>query len=183
MSPVVKIVPGIPSSRFAVAASPDDEQLAISPAPTRTSEPAGGGGGGAAGTVMVERPVLPPAVALIVAVPPAIPVTNPVDDTAATAEFDDDHANVVTEPAGLAVATSCWVAPIATVALDGVTEIDFTLFGGPPFANDGVRLSGAGGLAVSEQATNTRATTAIDAAVRATVRVRMGGLVQDSTFR
>ena len=56
-------------------------------------------------------------------------MTTPVDDTAATDELDEDHANVVAEPAGLAVAISCCVAPIATVALDGVTEIDFTLFG------------------------------------------------------
>jgi hypothetical protein len=36
LSPVAKTVPGIPSRRAAVASSPELEQLAMSPAPTRT---------------------------------------------------------------------------------------------------------------------------------------------------
>jgi hypothetical protein len=36
LSPVVKTVPEIPSRRAAVASSPELEQLAMSPAPTRT---------------------------------------------------------------------------------------------------------------------------------------------------
>jgi hypothetical protein len=84
-------------------------------------------------------------------------LTSPVDDTVATAGFDDAQAIVVADPVGFAVAVSCVVEPIATVADGGVTDTDLTVFGGPPFANDGERLSGAGGVTVSEQATNATA--------------------------
>jgi hypothetical protein len=91
------------------------------------------------------------------AVPAATPVTNPLLETVATAGFDELQVNDVAEPVGFAVAASCVVAPMATVAADGATETDLTVFGGPPFANDGDGLSGAGGVTVSEQATNATA--------------------------
>src|SRR5690349_13263503 len=103
----------MPSSTFAVSSSPLDEQLAMSPAPTRTSEPAGGG---SSGTPMTDVPTFPPALALMVADPAATAVTRPVEGpTVATALFDEVHANVVTEPGGLAAAVSCSVVPFATV--------------------------------------------------------------------
>ena len=107
--------------------------------------------------MITDVPVFPPAVALIDAVPAATPVTNPLVETVATAGFDEFHANDAAEPAGFAVAASCVVAPMATVAADGETETDLTVFGGPPFANDGGGLSGAGEVTVSEQATNATA--------------------------
>jgi hypothetical protein len=107
--------------------------------------------------VIADVPDFPPAVALMDAVPAATPVTNPLVETVATAGFDDAQAIVVADPVGFAVAVSCVVALIATVADDGVTDTDLTVFGGPPFANDGERLSGAGGVMVSEQATNATA--------------------------
>jgi hypothetical protein len=146
----------MPSSSLAVASAPD-EQSAMSPAPTSISLPGGGGGGGGAGTVISDVPVFSPAVAVMDAVPVATPLTSPVDDTVATAGFDDAQTNVVADPVGFAVAVSCVVALIATVADEGVTDTDLTVFGGPPLANDGERLSGAGEVTVSEQATNATA--------------------------
>jgi hypothetical protein len=64
--------------------------------------------------------------------------------TVATAALDVDQSKVVADAGGLAVAVSCTVPPTATVALEGETLIDLTLFGFPPFANDGD--SGAVGM-------------------------------------
>jgi hypothetical protein len=125
-----------------------------------TSEPDGGGG---AGTVIVDVPVLPPADALIDAVPAATPVTSPVVDTVATALFDELHVNVVADPGGFAVAVSCSVDPAATVTLEGDTEIDLTLLAFPPFAYDGANVSGTGGADVSEHAAKAKATPATTA--------------------
>jgi hypothetical protein len=69
----------------------------MSPAPTSISDP-GGGGGGEPGTVIDDVPVLPPADALIVAEPAATPVTSPLDETVATAVFDDVQVKAVAEP-------------------------------------------------------------------------------------
>lgn len=102
-------------------------------------------------------PVFPPALALMDAVPAATPVTKPSLETEATAGFDEVQVNDVAEPVGFATAVSCCDAPIATVADDGVTDTDLTVFGGPPLASDGEGLSGAGGVTVSEQATNATA--------------------------
>jgi len=165
----VNTVPLIPTSRFDVASSFVDPQTAMSPAPTSTSDP-GGGGGGEPGTVIDDVPVLPPADALIVAEPVATPVTSPLDETVATAVFDDVHVIVVADPGGLAVAVSCAVPPAATVALDGETEMDLTGLGCPPFANDGERVSVADGADVSEHAANANA---IPAAVMAAEPRRM----------
>ena len=176
MSPSVNTVPLIPTSRFDVASSFVEPQTAMSPAPTRTSDPGGGGGGGEPGTVIDDVPVLPPADALIVAEPAATPVTRPLDETVATPVFDDVHVNVVADPGGLAVAVSCAVAPAATVALDGETEIDLTALGCPPFANDGERVSVADGADVSEHAANANvipaAVTAAEPRKRDRVRIR-----------
>ena len=147
---------------FEVASSPVEPQTAMSPAPMSTSDPGGGGGGG---TVIVDLPVLPPPAALIVAAPAATPVTSPDVETVATALFDEVQVNVVTDPGGFAVAVSCTVEPTATVALEGDTEIDFTLFADPPFASDAARVSLAGGADVSEHATNAKATLAATTAV------------------
>ena len=104
---------------FDVASSPVEPQTAMSPAPISTSEPGGGGG---AGTVTVDVAVLPPADALIDAMPAATPVTRPDIETVATAVFDELHVNVVADPGGFALAVSCTVDPASTVALDGDTE-------------------------------------------------------------
>jgi hypothetical protein len=156
LSPSVNTVPLIPTSRFDVASSFVEPQTAMSPAPTSTSDP-GGGGGGEPGTVIDDVPVLPPADALIVAEPADTPVTRPLDEIVATPVFDDTHVNVVADPGGLAVAVNWLVAPAATVALDGETEIDLTALGCPPFANDGERVSVAVGADVSEHAANANA--------------------------
>src|SRR6478752_102600 len=103
------------SSRLAVASSPVEEQLAMSPAPTMTGSP---DGGGAETTVMAELPETPPAVARIVAVPVAAPVTRPVGETVATAAFDVDQVTPVAAFAGDTVAVGCTWSFTATVADD-----------------------------------------------------------------
>jgi len=152
---------------FEVASSPVEPQTAMSPAPMSTWE---AGGGAGAETVIDEVPDLPPADALIVATPAATPVTIP-DETVATALFDELHMMVVADPGGFAVAVSRTVVPAATVALEGDTEIDFTLLGEPPLANDGASVSLAGGADVSEHAA--RATLAAMAAAPAYTMVRL----------
>lgn len=117
----------------------------------------GGGGGGEGGTVIEDVPDLPPAEARMVVDPAATPVTNPPEETVATAVFDDVHVNVVADPGGLAVAVSCAVAPAATVALDGATATDLTDLGCPPLANDGDSVLVADGADVSEHAANASA--------------------------
>jgi hypothetical protein len=157
----VNTVPVVETRMFEVASSPVEPQTAMSPAPMSTSELGGGG----AGTVTVDVPVFPPADAPIVAAPAPTPVTSPDVETVATALFDELHVNVVADPGGLAVAVSCTVDPTPTVALEGDTEIDFTLLGDPPLASDGANVSLAGGADVSEHATNAKATLATTAAV------------------
>jgi len=119
------------------------------------------------GTVIDELPDLPPADALIVATPAATPVTSPDVETVATALFDERHVKVVADPGGFAVAVSRTVVPAVTVALEGDTEIDFTLLAEPPLASDGASVSLAGGAEVSEHAANARATLAAMAAAQA----------------
>jgi hypothetical protein len=72
----------------------------------------------AALTVIVAAPLVPPAAAVIVAVPAATPVTRPVDETVATERFELVQVNDVYF-FGLAVAVSCSVRPASTVALAG----------------------------------------------------------------
>src|SRR5215207_11431694 len=135
----------MPSSRLAVASSPEDEQLAMSPAPTSTGSPEGGG---VVVTVIDEVAVTPLAVALIAVVPAAMPVTSPVDDTVATAELLLDQAKVLAAFGGDAVAVSCTAPPTATVA-DGATVTDLTP--GPPRASsDSIGATGFCGRSVQE---------------------------------
>src|SRR6187551_226441 len=98
------------SSRFAVASSPVDEQLAMSPAPTSTGSFDGGGDDV---TVTVDVPMTPPDAARMVAVPAATPVTSPLAETVATEAFDVDQVKVVAAFGGDAVAVSCTVPPTA----------------------------------------------------------------------
>src|SRR3954467_2334045 len=96
--------------------------------------PEPGGGGGGVVTVMVLVPVRPSLVAVIVAVPPAIPRTRPVEETEATLGLPDDH--VSTRPvstlfdASRSVAESCTVPLTFTVADDGATVTLATGTGG-----------------------------------------------------
>lgn len=80
---------------------------------------------GANCTVIDDEPVCPPAVAEIVALPGATPVTTPDDDTVATEVLLDDHVNVtplITFPfAFRAVAVRFVVQATFTVAEDGET--------------------------------------------------------------
>src|SRR3954470_21227102 len=79
------------------------------------------------GTVTVRVLVadLPSLVAVIVAGPAATPVTRPVAFTVATAVLELDQ--VTMRPvsglpaASFVAAASCWVAPLTTVAVAGVT--------------------------------------------------------------
>ena len=104
----------------------------MSPAPTITGS---FDGGGVVVTVTEAVPVTPPAVALIVAVPPATPVTRPLGETVATEEFDVDQVKVLADFAGDAVAVSCTVPLTAMLADDGVTVTFLTP--GPPRASEG----------------------------------------------
>src|SRR5687768_11015522 len=116
------------SSRFAVASSPDEEQLAMSPAPTNTT-PAGGV---EVVTVIADAPLTLPDVARIVALPAATPVTRPDAETVATAALDDDQTMVAGALAGDGVAVSWADCPTITLAADGDTVIDLSF--GPPRA-------------------------------------------------
>lgn len=81
-------------------------------------------------TVIVAVEVTPWAVAVMVAVPMATPVTNPPAETVATevAELDQPTEDPVRFPEllseYLAVAVSCCVMPVATVAEAGVMKIE-----------------------------------------------------------
>src|SRR5215213_2573724 len=122
----------MPSSRLAVASSPEEEQLAMSPAPTSTGSPEGGV---VVVTVIDAVPVTPPALAVIAVVPAATPVTRPVVDTVATAELPVAQAKVLADFGGDAVAVNWTVPPTTTVADDGVTVTALTP--GPPRASSG----------------------------------------------
>ena len=71
-----------------------------------------------------------------------------------------------------------------TVALDGATEMDFTLLGGPPLAKLGESESVAAGVdvGVSEHAANAKAmpAAAMDAPTKTAVLVRISTLAQGS---
>ena len=170
MSPSVYTVPLVETRMFEVASSPVEPHTAMSPAPMSTSEPDGGGG---VTTVTVDVPVWPPAAARIDAVPAAMPRTSPDVETVATAVLDELHVNVVADPRGVAVAVSCTVAPASTVALDGDTEIDFSLFAAPPLASEGASVSLARGADVSEHATSAKVTPATTTAVAVPTMVRL----------
>src|SRR6266851_4330886 len=95
-----------------------------------TSRPAGAGltvtlATGTLLTVMADVPLIPSLVAVIVAEPAAIPVTNPLALTVATAALLLPH--VTTRPAratpftSFGVAVSCCVAPTSRLAAAGLT--------------------------------------------------------------
>jgi hypothetical protein len=92
------------------------------------------GTGGAAVTVTDVVPLTPPLVAVIVVLPAATPVTNPLADTVATALFPLDQLTVCpfsTAPVeSSAVAVSCTVAPTWTDAGFGSTLTLATAAGG-----------------------------------------------------
>src|SRR5256886_93027 len=81
-------------------------------------------------TVIVEVPLLPSLVAVIVADPGVTPETRPLLLTAATDVLELDHVTVRPEsgfpPASLGVAVSCTVWPACTEAEGGVTSTDAT---------------------------------------------------------
>ena len=90
--------------------------------------------GGGKVTVTLEVPDFPAHVAVIVAEPPAMPVTTPLEFTVAAAGLLVDHAMVcpvITFPcASLTVAASATVAPTAIDAVEGATVTVVTTGGG-----------------------------------------------------
>src|SRR5438105_13211786 len=87
-------------------------------------------GGGWGVTVMVAVPLCPSLVAVIVAVPAALPVTNPLVLTVATLASLEAHVTVRPGSglplASCGVAVSCTVHPTCTLAVGGVTLTDDT---------------------------------------------------------
>src|SRR5256885_72131 len=87
-------------------------------------------GTGALVTVMVAVPLFPSLVAVIVAVPAPLAVTNPVRLTVATVVSLDDQVTARPESglplASLGVAVSCTVCPTWPLADDGVTVTEAT---------------------------------------------------------
>ena len=120
------------SDGSAVASSPDEEQLAMSPAPTITTP-----GGGLAVTVIAAEPLTFPSLAVTVALQAAIPVTRPDADTVATAALDEAHPITAVALDGDTVAESCTVWPMTIVALAGETRIDLTFGPALPLASIG----------------------------------------------
>ena len=88
------------------------------------------GGGAGCCTVMVDVPVFPSLVAVMVAVPGPTPVTTPLLDTVATVVELDDHATVRPESvaplASRTVADSVTLPATARVAVAGDTATDAT---------------------------------------------------------
>src|SRR2546421_295877 len=82
-------------------------------------------GTGALVTVMVAVPLFPSLVAVIVAVPAPLAVTNPVRLTVATVVSLDDQVTARPESglplSSLGVALSCTVRPTGTLAIAGLT--------------------------------------------------------------
>jgi hypothetical protein len=113
---------------------PRDARFASSKFSWKRSVPPGGGGGGAAVIVTADEPVFPALVAVIVAEPPAIPVTRPFEFTVAAAALLVDQTilcPVMTLPkASLTVADKATVAPTTIDAVDGDTVTVVTTGGG-----------------------------------------------------
>jgi len=115
----------------------------------------------------VAIPVLPPADTRIEAEPTATPATTPDGEIVAIALFDELHVSVAADPGGFAVAVSRTVDPAITVAVEGNTEIDFTLLSEPPLASDASHLRLAEGAFESAHAAYARATPVTTEAVAA----------------
>lgn len=81
-------------------------------------------------TVMSDVPLLPSLVAVIVAVPLATAVTNPLEETVARVRSLDDHVTVrpvrTTLLASVRVVVSWCVKPTVSVADEGFTTTDAT---------------------------------------------------------
>src|SRR3989442_9407857 len=111
----------LPAASFSVAVS-------CTACPTRTTAVTGlitTDATGTLATLVVADPLFPSLVAVIVAAPPATPVTSPAADTVATAGFA--LVQVSTRPvstfpaASFGVATSCTVNPTTTLTVAGLT--------------------------------------------------------------
>ena len=90
---------------------------------------------GAAVTVSPVLPLTDPSVAEMVVLPAAIAVARPVESIVAAAVFEDAHVTwlvrfCVLESEYVPVAVYCWVAPVASVALAGVTAIEVNVGAG-----------------------------------------------------
>jgi hypothetical protein len=123
------------SRTFVLSYQPLEARLAFSKVSSKSSVPAGGGGGGGgAFTVTAEVPLFPDEVAVIVADPPATPVTTPLELTVAMPVLLDVHAIVcpvmVFPSASLTTAVSETVAPTAIEADGGETVTVVTTGGG-----------------------------------------------------
>jgi hypothetical protein len=83
--------------------------------------------GGGCVTVTVAEPLLPPLLAVMVAVPAATAVTRPLDDTVAIAVLELAQVNVtpliVVPFWSFAVAASCALAPGSRLTVAGVTAM------------------------------------------------------------
>ena len=92
---------------------------------------------GAACTVRVVLPVNPPEVALMVVLPDATPAASPLLAlTVAAAVLEELHVAwevrfCVLPSEYVPVATNCWLAPVAILALAGVTATELSVGGGP----------------------------------------------------
>jgi hypothetical protein len=89
----------VPSDPFATLtmdshAGPDVGSAASSAGSTQIPLPEVGGGGSGEGIVMDAVPLLPPALALMVAFPADIAVTSPVGRTVASVALELDQLNV-----------------------------------------------------------------------------------------
>ena len=121
---------------------------------------------------MADVPDTPPALAVMVALPAETPVTSPVDDTAATALFDDDQTSRLAPLGGETVAVNWTVAPMAMLALEGATLTDLTF--GVPLANDGdVGRSGVCCRSVEQETAMATSSVAAAALVRFRVVMRI----------
>src|SRR5829696_8740520 len=128
---------------------------------------------GSGTTLTVATPLRDPAAAVISAVPSALAVTRPDDDTDATVDAEEDHATCCPERmfplASLTVADSCSVCPTCRSDKAGDTSTVATAGGGsePPPPQAATRSPGT-------KATQNRA--ARPAAVENIIFVREMGL-------
>src|SRR5438552_6341296 len=97
---------------------------------TGSGPPVGGDGGGTAVTVIVELPLTPSLVAVMVVAPAAIPVTRPERETLASVGAEETQLKVSFAtglPFASRAAASSWsVASTCSVEETGDTETDAT---------------------------------------------------------
>src|SRR5437867_718599 len=126
VQPITRPVSTFPAASLGVAVSctapPTDPLSALGVMVTDAT--------GTLDTVTAAVPLCPSLVAVIVAVPPATPVTRPLADTVASAAFE--LVQLITRPlstfpaASLGIAVSCTAPPTNTVAVAGLTVTDAT---------------------------------------------------------